>query len=59
MKEKLYETAMDFLHLYSICQQKCDGMKSCKMFVEENDKGCLKNYHYYLKLIKEEKFEKI
>ena len=54
MKEKLYEMAMDFFYLYSICQQECDGMGSCKMFAEENNKGCLKSYNYYMNLIREE-----
>lgn len=52
-RENLYEIAMDYLYLYSICQQECDGMNSCKMFTEDNDKGCLKCYNYYLNLSKE------
>ena len=51
-KDELYETAMDYFHLYSICQHECDGMSSCKMFAEDNDKGCLKCYYYYLNLMK-------
>lgn len=53
IKDELYEIAMDYFHLYSICQQECDGMNSCKMFAKDNDKGCLKCYYYYLNLMKE------
>lgn len=44
---KFYELAMDFHYLYSICQQKCDGMDSCKMSKEPNNNGCLKWFNYY------------
>ena len=47
---ELSQKMLDCSYLYSICQHDCDGMGSCKMFAEPNNKGCLKMREYYLKL---------
>ena len=52
--DELYELAMEWHHFYSICQQSCDGMGSCKLYAGENDKGCLKWFNYYYNLAKEQ-----
>ena len=51
--DEFYELSQKMLecsYLYSICQHKCDGMSSCKMFAEPNDQGCLKKREHLLEL---------
>ena len=45
---ELSQKMLDCSYLYSICQHDCDGMGSCKMFAEPNDKGCLKMREHLL-----------